>query len=159
VPLITLDAIPQVPLDFVNADHREEARLLNVLAEALAAHQAGQGGREPVLAAFEAVLTHTREHFAREEAAMQRTGFPPYPVHRGEHERVLAELAAEAEAFSASGDLARLERYVRRAVPEWFKTHILTMDLVTARFVVAQGGAGAGGRATGPASSETSGSE
>ena len=42
MPLVDLDAIPQVPLDFINDDHREEARLLNELAEAVEALRAGR---------------------------------------------------------------------------------------------------------------------
>jgi hemerythrin len=138
--LVALDAIPQVPLDFINADHREEARLLNELDEALAAHRARRTGPEPVLACFEALFTHTRAHFHREEEAMQRTGFPPYTIHKSEHERVLLEMAEQGQAFGEGGDAARLADYVGRAVPAWFTNHILTMDLITARFISSRGG-------------------
>jgi hemerythrin len=137
--LVDLDSIPQVPLDFVNHDHREEARLLNELADALEAHRAGRTGPEPVVARFEALYRHTEEHFGREDAAMQRSAFPPYPVHHGEHVRVLAELAGEGRAFAEAGDAARLHAYVTQAVPAWFQNHILTMDLMTARYVAMRG--------------------
>jgi hemerythrin len=140
MPLVVLDAIPQVPLDFVNQDHREEARLLNELDEALAEHRAGRTGPETVVACFEVLFEHTKAHFGREEEAMQRSGFPPYPVHKGEHERVLAEMAIEGQAFAQGQDVARLTRYITSAVPAWFTTHILTMDLITARFVQMRGG-------------------
>jgi hemerythrin len=140
MPLVALDAIPQVPLDFINADHREEARLLNDLDEALAEHRAGRAGPESVVAAFEKLYQHTVEHFGREEAAMQRVGFPPYPVHRAEHERVLAELRGEGQAFAEGQDAARLTAYVTQAVPAWFTNHILTMDQITATFVKMRGG-------------------
>lgn len=140
MPLVDLDAIPQVPLDFVNHDHREEASLLNGLAEALEALRAGRGGPEPVDARFDALHRHTVEHFGREDEAMRRSGFPPYPVHHGEHVRVLEEMAAEGQAFRATRDAARLHAYVTQAVPAWFVNHILTMDTMTARFVAARGG-------------------
>jgi hemerythrin len=135
MPLVDLDSVPQVPLDFINQDHREEARLLNELAEALQAHRAGWSGPEPVLACFEALFRHTEEHFGREDAAMLECGFPPFDVHHGEHVRVLEELAEEGRAFGESADAARLDAYVTQAVPAWFLNHILTMDLMTARFV------------------------
>jgi hemerythrin len=138
--LVDLDAIPQVALEFIDADHREEARLLNELDEAVAAHRAGRTGPEPVLACFEALFDHTREHFAREEEAMRRSGFPPLSIHRDKHERVLRELAEEGQAFGEGGDAARLANYVGRAVPAWFQNHILTMDLITARYVTTRGG-------------------
>jgi hemerythrin len=140
MPLVDLDAIPQVPLDFINQDHREEARLLNDLAEALEAHRSGRTGPEPVLSCFARLLRHTEEHFGREDQAMQRSGFPPYPVHHGEHVRVLEELAGEGRAFAEGGDAARLQAYVTQAVPAWFVNHIQTMDLMTARYVAARGG-------------------
>jgi hemerythrin len=139
MPLIDLETIPQVALDFINADHREEGRLLNDLAEALAQHRAGRTGPEPVVACFQALFDHTRAHFGREDQAMRDHGFPAYPMHHGEHERVLAELAAEGRSFGESGDADRLHAYVTRAVPSWFASHIQTMDRITAQFVSMQG--------------------
>lgn len=139
MPVIALDAIPQVPLDFINADHLEEGRLLNALVDALRAHRAGLADAPAVEAHLEALFAHTRDHFGREDAAMLRSGFPPYPIHHGEHERVLEELAAAARHFGDTGDAARLEAYLTRDVPAWFQQHIVTMDLMTARFVASRG--------------------
>jgi hemerythrin len=137
LPLIDLAAIPQVPVPFMNEDHAEEARLVNALADALAAVRAGQGSKADVLDRWRALERHTREHFERENEAMRRAAFHAYPVHAGEHERVLAEMAAEAGAFAEGGDAERLWIYVTHAVPAWFVRHIQTMDQVTARFVAA----------------------
>jgi hemerythrin len=138
--IVDLERIPQVPLDFVNADHREEGRLLNALAEAVEATRAGRAEATEVLQAWDALFAHTEQHFGREEAAMLRTGFPPYPVHKGEHERVLAEMRTEGERFRAGGDAARLWAYVSSDVPAWFVGHIETMDHVTAQFIASRGG-------------------
>lgn len=137
--LVDLESIPQVPLDFINQDHREEGRLLNELALALQAHREGRTGPEPVLACFEVLYRHTEAHFGREDDAMKESGFPPYQVHHGEHVRVLQELAEEGRAFGEGGDAARLHAYVTQAVPAWFVNHILTMDMMTARFVASRG--------------------
>jgi hemerythrin len=138
--IVDLERIPLVPLDFINADHREEGRLLNVLGEAVEEHRTGRCPAGTVLARWEAFLAHTVEHFGREEAAMQRTGFPPYPVHKGEHERVLEEMRVEGEHFRVSGDAARLWKYVSSDVPAWFVGHIESMDHVTAQFIASRGG-------------------
>ena len=127
-------------LDFINDDHREEGRLLNELAEALVLHRAGRTGPEPVVACFEALFDHTREHFDREDQAMRDHGFPPYPMHHGEHQRVLAELAAEGRHFGQTCDADRLHTYVTRTVPAWFVTHIQSMDRIAAQFVSMQQG-------------------
>jgi|APLak6261675434_1056106.scaffolds.fasta_scaffold00817_4 hemerythrin len=129
MPTIDLDAIPQVATAFQNADHREEAHLLNLAIDALS------GDRATADAALDALARHTREHFAREDDAMQRTGFPPYPVHHGEHTRVLAELDAKLAAWRATGDTDALRTYLSRDVTAWFVAHIQSMDFVTARWL------------------------
>jgi hemerythrin len=138
--LVDLEKIPQVALGFVNDDHREEGRLLNELGAAVRAHRDGKASVENVLHRFEELFVHTREHFGREEAAMQRVGFPPYPMHKAEHDRVLEELEAEGEHFRETGDTARLWKYVSDAVPAWFLGHIQSMDHVTAAFVAMREG-------------------
>jgi hemerythrin len=138
--LVDLDAIPQVALPFVNDDHREEGRLLNELADAVKGHRTGAVPVETVLHRLEALFAHTQEHFAREEEAMREVGFPPYPVHKGEHDRVLEEMESEETHFRETGDTARLWKYVSEAVPTWFVGHIQSMDAVTAQFVVMRKG-------------------
>ena len=136
--IVDVERIPQVSLAFMNEDHAEEARLLNLLAEAIAALRHGQGQAAAVLERYAALDAHTRAHFAREEAAMQRAHFPPAPVHKAEHDMVLAEMAEEGRRFREHGDGDRLWAYVSQAVPSWFLGHVQTMDLVTARFVARQ---------------------
>ncbi|HEY6004840.1 MAG TPA: hemerythrin family protein [Anaeromyxobacter sp.] len=138
--IVELEAIPQVAVDFVNADHRREGQLLNELAEAVEDHRAGRCPASAVSSRWDALFVHTREHFGREEAAMQRTGFPPYPVHKFEHDRVLEQMKAEGEHFRTSGDADRLWKYVSTDVPSWFVEHIETMDTVTAQFIASRGG-------------------
>jgi hemerythrin len=134
---IDVHHIPQVALSFMNDDHHLEACLLNDLVEALEDHR-GSTWKGEVLKRLHALLAHTREHFAREEAAMEESGFPAYMVHKAEHDRVLDEFQAEARAFQEKSDAARLVAYVSRAVPAWFLQHIQSMDLVTSRFVAAR---------------------
>lgn len=135
--LVDVHHIPPVALSFMNDDHHLEACLLNDLAEALEQHRI-RPAKAAVLQRFEALLGHTREHFAREESAMDQSGFPAYPVHKAEHDRVLDELQAEGRAFRAGCDAARFSTYVRETVPAWFLQHIQSMDLVTSRFVAAR---------------------
>jgi hemerythrin len=133
--LVDLRRVPSVPLDFMNGDHHQEANLLNDLADSVTALRAGVEAPVTVRERFASLYAHTREHFAREEAAMERARFPAFPTHKAEHDRVLAEMTEEGRHFSESCDVHRLWDYVSRAVPSWFVQHIETMDLVTARFV------------------------
>lgn len=129
--------VPELPLAFMNTDHAEEMRLLEELGSALEAHQQG-GPAHPVLERLALLAVHTREHFLREEQLMREVGFPPYPVHKAEHDRVLAEMDAEARRFREGGDPQRLWRYLFDVVPAWFVQHIKTMDTMTARFVASK---------------------
>ncbi len=131
--------LPDLPIPFMNEDHAREAGLVNDLEAALAAHARGEGTLGPILERLSLLAVHTREHFLREEAMMREARFPAYPVHKQEHDRVLAEMDAEARAFRVRGDAARLSRYLGEALPAWFMNHIRTMDVVTARFVAGQG--------------------
>ncbi len=135
--LVDVHRIPPVALSFMNDDHHLEACLLNELDEALAQYR-GRAGKAVVLERLDAVVAHTREHFAREEAAMEETGFPAYVVHKAEHDRVLDDLQAEARAFRDRNDAARLAANDREDLPTWFLQHIQSMDLVTSRFVAAR---------------------
>jgi hemerythrin len=122
-------------MPFMNDDHREEARLLNAVVEAARGLQAGSASANAVVVRLSALERYTRDHFGREEEAMQKVGFPAYSVHKAEHDRVLAELASEIGIFGKAGDVARLIAYAGRTVPGWFQQHIVTMDMVTARFL------------------------
>jgi hemerythrin len=135
MPLVDINAIPQVALAFQNEDHATEGRLLNDVADAIERCHGGVDGQESVLAPLDALIEHTREHFERENRVMEEQRFPAYAVHSAEHGRVLAEMEREALAFREQGDMDRLWRYVSADVPTWFVQHIQTMDAVTAQFV------------------------
>jgi hemerythrin len=138
MPLLDVRHLPAVALSFMNDDHHLEACLLNDLAEAMTEHVAGRVAAADVLELLDTLLDHTREHFAREEIAMEEAGFPPYVIHKAEHDRALAELAAEGRDFAHGGDAKRFLAYVSRAVPAWLLHHIQTMDLVSSRFVASR---------------------
>jgi hemerythrin len=138
MPILEVRHIPQVALSFMNDDHHLEACLLNELADAIEQHRAGRATAAGVLERLDALLAHTREHFAREETAMEESSFPPYPMHKAEHDRVLGEMKAEGRAFQQGGDAERLWAYVSHAIPAWFVQHIHSMDLVTSRFVASR---------------------
>ncbi len=117
----------------MNADHAQEARLLNEIGAALSAHRRGDGTLTAVLERLSVLAVHMRDHFLREESLMREARFPAYPKHRGEHDRVLAEMDAEARAFRERGDADRLSSYLFEKLPAWYADHVRTMDLVTAK--------------------------
>ncbi len=128
--------LPDLPVPFMNEDHQRELALVNDLEDALAAHARGETGTfDAVLAKLALLAVHTREHFLHEEAAMREARFPAYAAHKGEHDRILAEMDREARLFRAGGDGERLSRYLFEALPARYRTHVRTMDVVAAEFV------------------------
>jgi hemerythrin len=131
--------MPELPVPSMNADHVRELRLVNELEAALAAHARGEGTVAHVLERLSLLAVHTREHFLREEAMMREARFPMYPAHKAEHDRVLAEMDAEARLFRVHGDAGRLSRYILDVLPEWYVSHTRTMDVAAARFAAGRG--------------------
>jgi hemerythrin len=125
---------PQVALDFMNRDHAEfvelRARLLGLLSASAPA--------AAVDTLLGELLAHTRHHFAEEERLMQETRFPPYPVHQGEHDKVLADMAARIASWQQERDAAALRAWLDRDVGDWFVSHVGSMDFVTAGFIKTQ---------------------
>jgi len=126
---------PQVALDFMNHDHAEFVALRDKLL-GLLSYPAPNAGVGTLL---DELLEHTRHHFAEEERLMQESHFPPYPMHKGEHDRVLADMAAKIESWKQVQDTAALRQWLDRNVGDWFVNHVSTMDLITAHFIKAQG--------------------
>jgi hemerythrin len=139
MPEIDPAQIPELPIAFMNADHAREVSLVNDLEGALTAHARGERPVDDILERLSILAVHTRMHFLREESMMREARFPAYPVHKAEHDRVLAEMDAEARAFRERHDPARLRRYLFEALPAWFVNHIRTMDVVTAQFAAGHG--------------------
>ncbi len=137
--LIDPDRFPRVELDFMNRVHGEEVAMLNQLAERVAARDADPAVQADIDALLDTLLAHMRRHFADEEAMMRRIAFPPYPVHKQEHDRLLEELTRLHDQARAQGDTREMERFLLETVPAWFDQHVATMDMVTARFLAMQG--------------------
>jgi hemerythrin len=132
--------LPELPLEFMNADHAHEFHLLNDVAEALHEHREGRGTAAPVIERLAVLAVNTREDFLREEQAMREARFPGVEAHKAEHDRVLADMNAEVRRFRAGGEPERLWRFLVEVVPGWYVNHIRTMDLSAARFVSARSG-------------------
>ncbi|OYY74880.1 MAG: hypothetical protein B7Y40_02705 [Gammaproteobacteria bacterium 28-57-27] len=76
---------------------------------------------------FARLLEHTREHFAREEALMVKSGFPAIAEHCAEHGRVIGEMN-QLEKRVRVGRPMMARAYVREQLPGWFELHTRTMD-------------------------------
>lgn len=105
----------------MDATHREFAELSYALLVA---------SDEDFPALFARLHEHTRAHFEHEGKLMKQCRFPAIGEHNSEHLRVLGELAHFARGVAA-GRLGMARNYVR-ALPDWFDTHLATMDAALA---------------------------
>ena len=127
---------PKVDLDFMNDDHKACLELIEDLLQKCDAQVDTYAHNfEAIDSALLALDDHLVAHFKREEEAMEATGFPPYYVHKTEHDSVLQQLRSEVKAWHSARDLAVLRRYIANNVVNWLETHALTMDAVTAQHV------------------------
>lgn len=129
--------LPMVAMDFMNDVHLEDVEMLNALNEKLQAYVENPtpATKQGISAFCETFYTHTVAHFNGEEVEMQRTGFPPYFVHKGEHERFLNVLRSQIDHFNHTGDGVALQKFIAIDVVSWFLQHVQTMDTVTAMFL------------------------
>lgn len=145
-----LDAnnIPKVDIDFMNNTHFEELELVEKLGKQILDYQtlSETGNPENTQASEQAIsrllnnwLEHTIAHFERENKLMQDTGFPAYPVHASEHEIALEKLKNLISTWEKNKDIDQLADYVFTHWPDWFNTHVNTMDMMTAKFAVMNG--------------------
>jgi len=91
---------PRVAIDFMNNDHAEFVALRKYLLDLL--HTGADHAQ--VDAMLDSLLEHTRLHFAEEEKLMLSAQFQPYPMHKGEHDKVLNEMIARIEKWKIARD-------------------------------------------------------
>jgi hemerythrin len=123
---------PALPVPFMNEDHAHAAALIETMCAALPACPVNV---TPLIRACRAFLEHNRGHFAREEEAMRNSGFPAYPIHKNEHDQVLAWLESRIEAISGGLPCDTAQTLVEQEIPAWFVRHIETMDRATANWI------------------------
>ncbi len=124
------EALPQIEMEFMNIVHCEELQLVGQLAAQLEA-QAQADEIDQSLANW---LLHTREHFEREEQLMDEYRFPPYPIHKMEHEQALDTLLSAQQNWLDTRDADALLSYIKQDWRNWLQQHIMTLDRVTAHF-------------------------
>lgn len=136
--LLDQSALPQVALDFMNDDHATATDMANLLHQAITAAKNGSDNQPQITQLLTGLYQHNVEHFAREEAQMIKANFPPYDCHKGEHERVLAQMQEVLKTWQEAHDLPALEHYLSDIMLPWFIQHINTMDTVTAIYISRQ---------------------
>jgi len=112
----------------IDQDHQR----LFALAESMRlAMQAGKG-KEFLRALLGALLDYTSSHFAREEALMERAGYPGLTEHRRQHDALRARVR-ELQERAASGEVM-MTIEVAAFLVDWLKRHTITSDRNIAAF-------------------------
>jgi hemerythrin len=127
--------IPVVALDEMNDVHFEEVEIINQLDEIINADMNPDEKNELINNKLQELQTHTVTHFANEERLMRLHGFPPYPIHKYNHDQLLSELAMIVRNWEADKDIQALRKYLKAGLKEWLANHIATLDTVTAMFL------------------------
>ena len=102
----------------MDATHREFVDLL------VRAQRAPDGELQQCL---DSLLDHTRAHFEHESGMMSACGLSSRAEHEAEHRRILGELG-KMRSRAEGARIAFVRAYLAEAVPDWFRTHLATMD-------------------------------
>jgi hemerythrin-like metal-binding protein len=108
----------------VDETHREFVEMVNAV---------GDASDEAMLAAIDALIVHTREHFEREQGWMAATDFPPTHCHVDEHAGVL-EAVLETRNYVAEGKY-HVGRVLARELGAWFESHAASMDTMLVQWL------------------------
>ena len=138
--LINERELPLVPYEGMNLVHKRELEILNRLYTALK-EEKDDSEIDRLLDEF---LRDVEEHFSYEEDLMRKALFFAYECHHGEHNRVREELRSVKERWEKNRDREELRKYFEEVFKPWISEHILTMDTVTAQWLMrVMGGIGA----------------
>jgi len=134
--LINKDDLPLVAEDFMNDVHYEDVDIINNLYEKLLNYidSETKENKNIVIDAYQDWYDHTVSHFKGEEDKMIELNFPPYMMHKGEHEKCLEQMRQVLDYFIKNDDKEFLKSYLELDLINWLVNHIQTMDTVTAMF-------------------------
>lgn len=118
----------------VDAQHRELIRQVNAFAEAMATGR----GRTELGKMLDFLGKYTVDHFAEEEACMDRFHCPAAEANRTAHRQFLARFKELRAKFDAQGAQATLALDIHRELSEWLVKHIGAIDTQLAKSVARQ---------------------
>ena len=134
--LIDKNKLPLVAEDFMNDVHFEDVDIINELYEKAINYKNNNSevNKEILVSCYQEWYDHTVSHFKGEEDEMLERQFPPYLMHKGEHDRCLEHMDLVIKNFVETNDIDALVRYLEVDLIDWLLNHINTMDTITAMF-------------------------
>lgn len=119
----------------VDAQHKELIRQVNELMDAM---KAGKG-RQIIGDVLAFLGKYALEHFATEEALMQRHGYPGYAEHKAIHEAFKKDFGQLAAEYDRNPEKLSVTIQVQRRVLDWLRDHILNTDQKMGAFLREKG--------------------
>ncbi|HFU75501.1 MAG TPA: hypothetical protein ENK66_04570 [Arcobacter sp.] len=134
--LLDQKTLPLVAIDFMNDVHLEDLDIINALFELILQYEQNptEENKENLNNQYKEWISHTIEHFHKEEVMMEEKNFPPYPIHKAEHDNALNQMNLIFEEWNKTNNINILKQYFIEKLPTWLTNHIKTMDTVTAMF-------------------------
>jgi hemerythrin len=123
----------QVGIGFVDTQHKQLVDIINRLHQAM---HSGKG-KEVLGKTLEELIQYTKSHFAAEEKVLQSSGYPEFPAHRAEHER-LTFTVLEFHQKLMSNEIG-LSLNVMDFLKDWLGQHILHVDMKYAPYLKEKG--------------------
>jgi hemerythrin len=123
---------PDLATGIPDIDRQHEQLLANVAALRTAARTGDVALAEGVLAYLE---RYAGEHFAAEEQAMWRGGYPDLDAHWSLHLAFATELARRQAEYRGSPARAALLADLGRWMDDWLEEHVQGADAEMARFL------------------------
>ena len=132
--LIKWDASFSVGVAVLDADHRDLADLINQLNGACRQRL----GFEAISALLGRLQSHVVEHFAREEALMERLDYPGFADHWNHHVETNSALRRIFDLGTSVED-ATVQHDMLLFLKAWFTSHVLGADQKLRGFFIAKG--------------------
>ena len=133
--LVSNEELPKVAVEKMNEVHSVEIDILNKLYSKILEFEDDNSKFEEVVKLFDEFLNDVIQHFSFEHSLMEESNFFAYPMHRGEHDRVLFELKSLEKMLKEKNDVKTLKEYLIYNFKPWLINHVQTMDTVTAMYL------------------------
>jgi hemerythrin-like metal-binding protein len=122
-----------VNIAVLDEQHRHLLETMDALDQALRTGE-GKSVLDPLL---DRLVQYSQEHFAEEEALMEKHNFPGLPTHRTQHQLFRAKIAEFMEKHKANK--AGVPVSLMFFLSDWLKTHLLKTDKQYSAFLNARG--------------------
>jgi len=107
---------------FIDADHKKLVDMVNKFHDAMSQ---GKGGAV-VGIVLDNLIVYTREHFHREEVAMEKIGYPLFAEHKREHDKLIQEVQDLHASLAAGKTMLTIK--VAKFLKDWLTVHIKETD-------------------------------